>query len=68
MNIINDYFKKNEKIIYPFQRIKFRRKTKSVKDIIKKNFNILEQYTKVLSNFHQKNEKKKLLFNDNSFY
>jgi hypothetical protein len=67
MNIINDYFKKNEKIIYPFQRIKFRRKTKSVKDIIKKNFNILEQYTKALSNFHQKNEKKKLLFNDNSF-
>ena len=67
MNIINDFFNKNEKIYFPFQRIKFRR-TKSVKDIIKKDFNMIKKYNDVLSNFSnfQKLEKKKNVFCDKS--
>ena len=67
MNIINDFFNKNEKIYFPFQRIKYRR-TKSVKDIIKKDFNMIKKYNDVLSNFSnfQKLEKKKNVFCDKS--
>ena len=69
MNIINDYFNKNEKIYFPFQKIKLLRRTKSIKDIIKKNFSAIQKYNDTLSNSRKKQNhvKTKIIFNDKSY-
>lgn len=52
MKIINDYFYKNEKIFFPFQKIKFK-KVKSVESMIEKDSNLIQRYTDDLYNLSE---------------
>ena len=52
MKIINDYFYKNEKIFFPFQKIKFK-KIKSVESMIEKDSTLIQRYTDDLFNLSE---------------